>query len=221
MPGEMPQATTADYRPPDNCRACRLGTMTVPTTPGDIRGWQEVETYAGDGPNYDIPWVRLHRTQVVQSDGPVPCPIMLIGEAPGAQEDREGRGFVPTAPAGRVLRAALDEVGLERGVDVYVTNAVKCRPPDNKIGKVLDCLEVCRSLYLTREIEVVDPRVVVCLGKTAAQPWFGSQGSLAFRQVGRRLFIHAPHPSYIARGVTEARALLIEALQYAKDAGYR
>lgn len=254
--------------PPSDCTACRLGHLTIPTVAGDIRGWPVGvdgepinQSRDGEGDSETVGWARLYRTNVVQGDGPVPCPVMLIGEAPGFQEDRDGIGFRPTAAAGRVLDAAMREAGLcrqeagtegpmycltvDHGVStphcpVYMTNALKCRPVDNKIDKFLDCLETCRSLWLTKEIEAVRPRVIVALGKIAAQPWFGKESALSVRKLfkdstmlgpveawaadwddrGGVLIIHAPHPSNIARGAAENRPKLVNALKLAKEIGY-
>lgn len=241
------------YRPAPDCAKCRLGTVTVPCRPDDVRRLTEtvdsMTLYGISGGWIEgvpvEPPVKLHRNQVVQGDGPVPCPVMLIGEAPGFHEDREGRGFQENAPAGRVLAEAMQAVSLARVLrspvsdnlyspefPVYVTNIVKCRPPDNKLDRYPDAVETCRSEFLLAEIEAVQPKVVVCLGKVAAQHWFGSQPALALRQVVIKstwmddevnwapLFIHAPHPSYIARGNVEAKGKLLEALRVAKEVGY-
>lgn len=217
----MPETLPSLQRPapPVNCAKCRLGTLTIPCAEDDVRR---------------ILWstspARLHRTQVVPGLGPIPCPIMLIGEAPGFYEDREGEPFWPMAPAGRILQAALDEVGLRRD-GVYLSNTVKCKPVDNKIDRFPDAIETCRAEYLWPEVEAVRPKVIVCLGKVAAQPFFGSQPSLALRMIrapdwftGIRvvepwnmLVIHAPHPSNIARGNKDARPKLVEALRIAKE----
>ena len=255
MRTDLPTAET--FHPAHDCALCRLGTLTIPCTAGDVRRLVEVKVIDEGGGRYhqevdpDGSPRRLHRTNVVQGEGPIPCPVMLIGEAPGFHEDREGLPFRPTAAAGRVLKRALDNVGLlwphggypdytiyEDADDiwnlcsahnplVYVTNVLKCRPENNKIDRFPDAVEVCRSTFLGPEIEAVQPRVVVCLGKVAALPWFGKQSALAFRQVddssqgGRSImFIHAPHPSHIARGATGAMEKLVEALRVAKEVGY-
>lgn len=224
-------------RPASNCRDCRLADLTVPCKRDDVRRLVRYEER--DGGLYVVPYdtdpapVKPYREHVVVGYGPVPCPIMLIGEAPGFHEDREGLPFRPSAPAGRVLHRVAADVGLFLKLDddqwtlpsahnpfAYVTNALKCRPLDNKIDRFPDALEVCRSTYLFEEIEVVQPKVVVCLGKVAAQPWFGTTSALAFRQIGERLYVHAPHPSYIARGNHDAEAKLREALTVAKEVGY-
>jgi DNA polymerase len=118
-----------------------------------------------------------HATQTVFGEGPARARVMLVGEQPGDEEDTRGEPFV--GPAGRLLDAALEEAGLVRD-RVYVTNAVKHfkHEPRGKwrIHKKPDAAEVraCRP-WLEAEIRSVTPRVVVCLGATAAQALLGPQ----------------------------------------------
>jgi uracil-DNA glycosylase family protein len=116
-------------------------------------------------------------TQTVFGEGPLDAPLMLVGEQPGDREDLEGRPFV--GPAGRVLDDALRRAGITRD-RVYVTNAVKHfkHEPRGKwrIHKKPDAAEVraCRP-WLEAEIRSVAPKVIVCLGATAAQALLGPQ----------------------------------------------
>jgi uracil-DNA glycosylase family 4 len=107
-------------------------------------------------------------TVCVGGDGPPSAPIMLVGEAPGATEDREGIPFI--GAAGQLLNRALTEAGLHRSA-VYITNVAKCRPPMNRTP-IKSEIEACR-VYLMREIEEVSPRVIVALGGAAAQALTG------------------------------------------------
>lgn len=107
------------------------------------------------------------RTQVVSGDGPVPCDVMLIGEAPGRDEDILGKPFV--GRAGGILKQALTRAGYTRD-SVYITNIVKCRPPGNRVPKkeeVDACIE-----YLELELVRVLPKKIILLGRTA-QRHFG------------------------------------------------
>jgi DNA polymerase len=162
----------------------------------------------------------LHKcgTQVVFGEGSAGAPVMLVGEQPGDVEDREGRPFV--GPAGRMLDRGLADAGIARS-QAYVTNAVKHFKwtPGGRGGKVRihkkpNAAEVaaCRP-WLEAELEVVSPKVVVCLGATAAQALLGR----AFRvtqQHGQWVeWPYAPmatatvHPSSILRAPDEdARA---------------
>ncbi|HWF14341.1 MAG TPA: UdgX family uracil-DNA binding protein, partial [Candidatus Acidoferrales bacterium] len=125
-----------------------------------------------------------HATQTVFGEGSPKAKIMMIGEQPGDQEDKEGRPFV--GPAGKLLDAALAEAGIDRK-KVYVTNAVKhfkWEPRGKRrIHKKPNTVEIaaCRQ-WLDAEIAVVRPEVIVCLGATAAQALLGR----AFRVTEQR-----------------------------------
>jgi uracil-DNA glycosylase family protein len=115
-------------------------------------------------------------TQTVFGAGPASADVMMVGEQPGDQEDKEGEPFV--GPAGKVLDRALDEAGIDRG-DVYMTNAVKhfkWKPGRGKrrLHQKPNAEEIsaCRP-WLESELAVVKPRIVVCLGATAAKALLG------------------------------------------------
>lgn len=119
-------------------------------------------------------------TQTVFGEGPTPAPVFLIGEQPGDQEDRQGKPFV--GPAGRVLDAALEEAEIPRD-QVYVTNAVKhfkWEPRGKRrIHSKPNMVEIhaCHG-WLEAELRLARPQVIVCLGATAAQAFFGRQVSV-------------------------------------------
>ncbi len=127
-----------------------------------------------------------HATQAVFGEGPSRARFVLVGEQPGDREDLEGRPFV--GPAGAVLDRALAEAGISRK-DVYVTNAVKHfkfeRTPGRRIHKTPGSREIqaCRP-WLFKELEVIRPEVLVCLGATAARAVIGSSFRL-LRERGR------------------------------------
>ncbi|MBV0925749.1 uracil-DNA glycosylase [Halomicroarcula limicola] len=104
------------------------------------------------------------RTRIVNGVGPADADLLFVGEAPGANEDEQGKPFV--GRSGDVLDETLREVGLDRG-DVRITNCVRCRPPENRDPHKEE-LANCRE-YLETEIDRVDPEVVVTLGKVPAQ----------------------------------------------------
>jgi DNA polymerase len=146
-------------------------------------------------------------TQTVFGEGPVGADLMLIGEVPGDREDREGHPFV--GPAGRLLDRALEEADIDR-TDVYVTNAVKhfkFEPRGKRrIHKKPNAEEIraCNP-WLEAELEVVKPKVVVCLGATAAQAVIGRSFKVTQH---RGEFVETPleplvtatvHPSSILR----------------------
>src|SRR5438105_2837572 len=145
-------------------------------------------------------------TQTVFGEGAVGALVMLIGEQPGDHEDRAGRPFV--GPAGRVLDAALDEAGIDRSA-VYVTNAVKhfkwAPRGKRRLHQTPLAGEIaaCRP-WLDAEIEIVNPRVAVALGATAAKALLGPSFRVT-KQRGElvalppRLALATVHPSSILR----------------------
>lgn len=107
------------------------------------------------------------RTNAVPGHGNPDADIMLIGEAPGFHEDREGEPFV--GAAGKFLNEMLESINLDRA-SVYITNVVKCRPPGNR-DPLPDEIAAC-SGYIERQIELIKPKVVVTLGRFSMSRWF-------------------------------------------------
>jgi DNA polymerase len=107
------------------------------------------------------------RTHAVPGEGNYDTVVMFIGEGPGADEDRQGRPFV--GRSGQFLTQMLQQIGIRRQ-DVYITNVVKCRPPDNR-DPLPHELEAC-SNYLERQIELINPRIIVTLGRFSMARWF-------------------------------------------------
>jgi len=103
------------------------------------------------------------RTQAVPGDGNLNAEIMFVGEAPGKNEDLKGVPFV--GRAGKLLDEMLNKIGLERK-DVYITNIVKCRPPENR-DPTPNEKKIC-SEHLDKQIEKMKPKVIVCLGRHSA-----------------------------------------------------
>ncbi len=104
------------------------------------------------------------RSRIVNGTGPEDADLLFVGEGPGAQEDGQGEPFV--GRSGSVLDSALRDRGLARS-DVRITNCVRCRPPDNRDPTTAE-LDNCRG-YLDAEIELVDPEVIVTLGKVPSE----------------------------------------------------
>jgi DNA polymerase len=105
------------------------------------------------------------RKQAVLGVGDRNADWLFVGEGPGAEEDARGEPFV--GQAGKLLDNMLAAIGLRRGEDVYIANAVKCRPPENRTPTPEETA-ICRP-YLERQIELVRPRLIVALGRPAAQ----------------------------------------------------
>jgi uracil-DNA glycosylase len=114
------------------------------------------------------------RTQAVPGTGPCPADVMIVGEAPGFNEDRQGLPFV--GPAGKLLDTLLARIGLSRA-DVYITNVLKCRPPQNR-DPMPDEAEACTP-YLKRQLELIKPKVVLILGRHALEQLLPGQGSIS------------------------------------------
>jgi|SRR5208337_3922323 len=110
----------------------------------------------------------LSRTNVVVGSGPLNVKIMLIGEAPGKNEDKKGMPFVGSA--GRNLDKLLEEGGVRRE-DVYITNVVKCRPPENRTPMPKE-IQACHP-YLKKQVETIKPIGIILLGKTSAEAILG------------------------------------------------
>ncbi len=119
---------------------------------------------------------------------------MFIGEGPGFHEDQQARPFV--GQAGKFLEEMLASIGLSRP-DVYITNVVKCRPPGNR-DPLPGEVEACRP-YLLRQIELIDPLLIVTLGRFSLA-WFFPRDSIgkvhgSLRRLGNRCFFHLYHPA--------------------------
>lgn len=111
------------------------------------------------------------RTNAVPGEGAPDADVMFIGEGPGYYEDQQGRPFV--GAAGKFLDELLASIGWARK-DVYITNTVKCRPPDNRDPQA-DELDTCDSLYLRRQLELVNPTLLVTLGRFSLTRLFPRQ----------------------------------------------
>ncbi|MFA4844682.1 MAG: uracil-DNA glycosylase [Candidatus Margulisiibacteriota bacterium] len=105
------------------------------------------------------------RTNVVFGNGPVPCDLMLIGEAPGADEDEQGLPFV--GRSGQLLTQILASVGIKRPDNIYIANTVKCRPPDNRAPLATE--QAACSPYLQAQIRLVKPKIILLAGAPAVK----------------------------------------------------
>ena len=140
------------------------------------------------------------RRQAVFGVGDPAARWLLVGEGPGAEEDARGEPFV--GPAGKLLDAILAALGLSRGKDVYIANAVKCRPPNNRTPEPAE-IDACRP-YLERQIALIAPRIIVALGRPAAQALLKRE--LAIKDARGQVFdvagiplIVTYHPAYLLR----------------------
>jgi len=144
---------------------------------------------------------KLHngRHTLVFGDGSAKAELVFVGEGPGADEDAQGLPFV--GRAGKLLTQMIEAMGLQRK-DVYICNVVKCRPPENRVPEP-DEVATC-SPFLLRQIDVINPKVIVCLGAVAAKTLLETnRGITQFRGQwlewrGRKL-IATYHPAYLLR----------------------
>jgi len=144
---------------------------------------------------------KLHkgRHKIVFGDGSAKAQLVFVGEGPGADEDAQGLPFV--GRAGKLLTQMIEAMGLQRK-DVYICNVVKCRPPENRAPEP-DEVATC-SPYLLRQIDVIQPKVIVCLGAVAAKTLLQTnRGITQFRGQwlewrGRKLMA-TYHPAYLLR----------------------
>ncbi|MDP3874232.1 MAG: uracil-DNA glycosylase [Methyloversatilis sp.] len=163
----------------------------------DGLGWDELE--AAIGACRACP-LHERRTMAVPGVGDRAADWLFVGEGPGAEEDLRGEPFV--GQAGKLLDAMLAAIGLVRGRNVYIANAVKCRPPGNRTPQAVE-MTTCQP-YLERQIELIQPRIIVALGRPAAQTLLG--GEVKINAARGRLFDRAGipvvvtyHPAYLLR----------------------
>jgi len=143
---------------------------------------------------------------------------LIVGEAPGAEEDRRGEPFV--GRAGQLLNSMLRAVGLARG-EVYIANVLKCRPPGNRdpaASESVQCLP-----YLERQIALLEPKIMLAVGRISAQNLLRTDAPLARlrRQVHRFGIAQVPlvvtyHPAYLLRTPTDKRKAW-EDLKFARE----
>ena len=145
------------------------------------------------------------RTNIVFSDGNPNAKIVLIGEAPGAEEDATGTPFV--GRAGKFLSKLIEESGLSRKDDFYICNTVKCRPPENRVPT--DEEKALCEKYLFEQIKMVKPKVIVLCGATSAKSFLGKKIKISqIRGQWFKIFdgIDATvilHPSFLLRKHSE------------------
>jgi DNA polymerase len=138
-------------------------------------------------------------TRPVMGDGPADAKVVLVGEAPGRFEEKEGRPFVGLA--GKFLTRELEKIGLQRK-DVYITNVVKCRPPDNRKPTPEEVKEALPILM--EELIIIKPNVVVLLGDTAVKAMLDKNYKVSKHHgklidKGGHSFLITAHPSAAMR----------------------
>lgn len=145
------------------------------------------------------------RTQTVFGVGNRQADWLIIGEAPGAEEDRQGEPFV--GRAGQLLNAMLQAIGLQRQ-EVYIANILKCRPPNNRDPKLEEVVK-CEP-YLRRQIELIQPRIILCVGRIAAHNLLKTDTPIGRLRGKQYTYADIPvvvtyHPAYLLRSPGEKR----------------
>jgi uracil-DNA glycosylase len=144
------------------------------------------------------------RKQAVLGVGDIQADWLFVGEGPGAEEDERGEPFV--GQAGKLLDNMLAAIGLRRGEGVYIANAVKCRPPGNRTPEAQE-MATCFP-YLARQIELMRPRLIVALGRPAAQTLLDAEVKIGaargrlFDYKGIALIV-TYHPAYLLRNLPD------------------
>ncbi|MCH7877120.1 MAG: uracil-DNA glycosylase [Thaumarchaeota archaeon] len=134
------------------------------------------------------------RTNAVPGKGNSQSDVIFVGEAPGRNEDKNGEPFIGVA--GKKLSIALDEAGISRDA-VYITNIVKCRPPNNRVPKASE-RDTCQE-YLKQEISIIKPKIICILGNTAFNSILGGSEIMKFRgkiiRKDNQLYFLTIHPA--------------------------
>lgn len=146
----------------------------------------------------------------VPGEGPFRAHVVLVGEGPGRSEDLVGRPFV--GRAGRLLDSSLESVGLSRRA-TFVTNVVKCRPPKNRVPKREEA-ETCVGNFLNPQLNLIQPRVVVLFGRTAARAVLDVENLREVRgkptSKGGRTFLCTYHPAAVLRNPRLKRTFVVD-----------
>jgi uracil-DNA glycosylase len=165
---------------------------------------EEIANDLGDCQRCRLAKTRQH---IVFGEGDPHARLVFVGEGPGADEDAQGRPFV--GRAGQLLNRMIQFIGMKRE-EVYICNVVKCRPPGNRTP-ASDEIETC-SPFLYRQLGVIKPRVVCCLGAPAVRTVLGLKESMSklrgrFYEFGDTKAFITFHPAYILRNAREEKTL--------------
>lgn len=235
QPAEMPapQAAEMPAPPPESAASSEETPPADLFAAPDDQGWagmtfrdheeaedtlREFQRKVAAGPLAGVDWPELEQkvrdceqcklragcTQTVFGVGDRRADWLVVGEGPGAEEDAQGEPFV--GQAGRLLDNMLASIGLKRGDNVYIANVVKCRPPNNR-NPLEDEIAACRP-YLQRQIELVQPRLIVVLGKVAATTLLGRDATIGSLRGKLHDYRGVPllvtyHPAYLLRSPME------------------
>ena len=161
------------------------------------------------------------RTNVVFGEGSPNAQLMFVGEAPGREEDKQGRPFV--GRAGQLLTKIIESIGLQRK-DVFICNILKCRPPGNR-NPMPSEIAMC-SPYLHTQIELIKPKIICALGKFAAQTLLNTETPISrlrgnFAEYRGIKLMPTYHPAYLLRNPSGKREVWIDMKLVAKELGLK
>jgi DNA polymerase len=182
--------------------------MTLKTLEAEVAGCQRCELSAT-------------RNNVVFGEGNSKADLMFIGEAPGGDEDKQGRPFV--GRAGQLLTKIIESIGLKRE-DVFIGNILKCRPPGNRNpmpGEIAMC-----SPYLLKQIDLIKPKVICALGKFAAQTLLNTETPISrlrgeFHDYHGIKLMPTYHPAYLLRNSSGKKEVWKDMQAIAKELGLK
>lgn len=200
---DLPPLPTALPLPADD-RVAQIGAMD----------WQQLKSAVAACTSCVL---HKQRHQAVFGVGDERAEWLFVGEGPGAEEDARGEPFV--GQAGKLLDNMLAAIGLKRGENVYIANVVKCRPPGNRNPEPAEA-SACEP-YLSRQIALSRPRLIIALGKVAAQNLLGTEATIASLRGRAHAYRGTPlivtyHPAYLLRNLTD-KAKAWEDLCFAVD----
>ncbi len=184
-------ATEAAISAPVDARTAAIAAM----------GWDELKQAVADCTACEL---CQKRKQAVLGIGDVAADWLFVGEGPGAEEDERGEPFV--GQSGKLLDAMLAAIDLKRGNDVYIANSVKCRPPDNRAPEPAETA-ACWP-FLARQIELIQPKLIITLGKPAAQTLLQQEVTISRARGQLHDFAGIPlivtyHPAYLLRNLPD------------------
>ncbi|WP_374089855.1 uracil-DNA glycosylase family protein [Methylomicrobium lacus] len=206
---EVPHLTSSSQETPSdseddspNLFSPAIRSETASPSAVDQLGWDELQATVAACTLCDL---CKTRTQTVFGSGNRNAEWMLIGEAPGQQEDLQGAPFV--GPAGQLLTEMLRAIGLDRD-EVYIANILKCRPPGNRDPRPEEA-ENCRP-YLERQIALIRPKIILAVGRIAAQTLLRTDAPVSklrgkVHTLNQTPLVVVYHPSYLLRSMLEKK----------------
>jgi uracil-DNA glycosylase len=204
----VPQGSSfpASVAPVQNLKS-KIQNLSLFEAPPPVRGRETLDHVREDLGDCQRCKLAKGRKHIVFGQGHPHAELVFIGEGPGADEDEQGLPFV--GRAGKLLNRMLELVGIKRE-DVYICNVVKCRPPGNRTPEK-DEVDAC-SPFLFRQLDVIQPRLICCLGAPAARTVLGlKEGMLKIRgrfyDYGGAKAIATVHPAYVLRNPREEKIL--------------